>query len=66
MTLNLTLSGQFKYLEYHSMSANLLTCGDRGRFAFLEAETGLAFVKDVSTRAENKVKYFSLVAQFYR
>jgi hypothetical protein len=55
VTLNLPLSGHFKYLEYRSLSANLLACGDRGRFAFLEAETGLAFVKDFSTRAENKV-----------
>ena len=66
VTLNLPLSGQFKYLEYRSLSANLLACGDRGRFAFLEAETRLAFVKDVSTRAENKVSYFFLVVQSHR
>jgi hypothetical protein len=60
VTLNLPLSGQFKYLEYRSLSANLLVCGDRGRFAFLEAETGLAFVKDVSTRAENKVGHLCI------
>jgi hypothetical protein len=56
VTLNPPASGHFKYLEHRSLSANLLACGDRGRFAFLEAETGLAFVKDVSTRAENKVR----------
>jgi hypothetical protein len=55
VTLNLPPSGSFQYLEYESLSANLLTIGDKGRAAFMKAEGGLMFVKDVSTRAENKV-----------
>lgn len=66
VTLDLPPSGSFKYLEHRALSANLLACGDRGRFAFMQAEAGLGFVKDISARAENKVYILLLLSVRYQ
>jgi hypothetical protein len=43
------------YFSDKSLSACLIVCGDKGRLAFMEAETGLMFVNRASKQASHKV-----------
>ncbi|KAF9552933.1 hypothetical protein CPC08DRAFT_673678, partial [Agrocybe pediades] len=45
----------FKYLRYTSIQANLIECGNLGRFAFIEAESGMGTIQMTSKIINNKI-----------
>ncbi|KAF8174179.1 hypothetical protein K438DRAFT_2023232 [Mycena galopus ATCC 62051] len=45
----------FEYLKYSSIQANLVECGNLGRFAFLEAEKGMGTIQLTSQIINRKI-----------
>ncbi|KAK0660478.1 hypothetical protein QBC41DRAFT_383707 [Cercophora samala] len=46
----------FQYLSYTDVQANLIECGNLGRMAFIQAETGMGTIRLASTMIDGKIQ----------